>query len=365
MLSGRLFTLIRKELLAQLRDPQSRRLLIMPVLLQLLVFPFAATMEVKNNVLAVQNLDAGSASTELVQRLGRTRAFPELRFLHGEDEVRQTLDEQRALLVLRIPADFSRRLAAGEDAPLQALIDGRRSNAAQVALGYVQSVVDGYAAGRAGARPAVPVVRNWFNVNLDSKWFLLPSLVAIITTLGCLIVTAMSVAREREQGTFEQLLVSPLTPGQIMVGKAVPALLIAIAQASIVLSGAVFAYGIPFQGSLALLYGSIVLYGVALVGIGLLISSLCATQQQAFLGVFFFVMPAILLSGFIAPIENIPEPLRSVTWFNPVRHFLVIARGLYLKGFDAALVWDNAWPLLVIAALTLSLAYAFFQRRSA
>jgi ABC-2 type transport system permease protein len=362
---GRLLTLIRKELLAQLRDPQSRRLLIMPILLQLLVFPFAATMEVKNNVLAIQNLDGGAESIELIQRLGRTRAFPAMLFVIGESEVRQAIDEQRALMVVRIPADFSRKLDAGLPAQLQAIIDGRRSNAAQVAFGYLQTVVDGYAAERIGRPQSLLVVRNWFNPNLDSKWFLLPSLVAIITTLGCLIVTAMSVAREREQGTFEQLLVSPLTPALIMVGKAVPALMIAIVQASIILMGAVFAYGIPFEGSLLLLYAAIVVYGLALVGIGLLISSLCATQQQAFLGVFFFLMPAILLSGFIAPIENIPEPLRSATWFNPVRHFLVIARGLYLKGFDAQLVWFNAWPLLVIAAITLSMAYVLFnQRRS-
>jgi ABC-2 type transport system permease protein len=361
---SRLLTLIRKELLAQLRDPQSRRLLIMPILLQLLVFPFAATMEVKNNVLAVQNLDGGAESVELIQRFGRTRAFPTLLYVYGEADVREVIDNQRALMVVRIPADFSRKLEAGASAQLQAIIDGRRSNAAQVAFGYLQTVLDGYIAERGGRVPSFLVVRNWFNPNLDSKWFLLPSLVAIITTLGCLIVTAMSVAREREQGTFEQLLVSPLTPALIMIGKAVPALMIAIVQASIILIGAVFAYGIPFQGSLLLLYLGIAVYGLALVGIGLLISSLCATQQQAFLGVFFFLMPAILLSGFIAPIENIPEPLRSATWFNPVRHFLVIARGLYLKGFDGALVWSNAWPLLVIAVITLSLAYIFFKRRS-
>jgi ABC-2 type transport system permease protein len=360
----RLLTLIRKELLAQLRDPQSRRLLVMPILLQLLVFPFAATMEVKNNVLAVHNLDSGAASVELIERLGRTRAFPQLQFVYGEADVREVIDDQRALMVLQIPADFSRKLAAGAPAALQAIIDGRRSNAAQVAFGYVQTVLDGYAAERAGRPASFVLVRNWFNPNLDSKWFLLPSLVAIITTIGCLIVTAMSVAREREQGTFEQLLVSPLTPALIMVGKTVPALMIASAQASVIVGGAVFAYGIPFQGSLLLLYLGILAYGLALAGVGLLISSLCATQQQAFLGVFFFVMPAILLSGFIAPIENVPEPLRSVTWFNPVRHFLVIARGLYLKGFDSGLVWTNAWPLLVIATITLSLAYVFFKWRS-
>jgi ABC-2 type transport system permease protein len=360
----RLLTLIRKELLAQLRDRQSRRLLIMPVILQVMVFPFAATMEVKNNVLAVYDLDGGAAANELVQRLAQTRAFPQLLFVHGEAEVRDAIDGQRAMLVVRIPEDFSRKVAAGVPATIEALIDGRRSNAAQLALGYVQTIVDGYAAERGGRRPSAVVVRNWFNPNLDSKWFLLPSLVAVIATIGCLLVTAMSVAREREQGTFEQLLVSPLTPGVIMVGKAVPAIIIAMAQASIVLGAAVFAYRIPFQGSVGLLYLAILLYGLALVGVGLLISSLSSTQQQAFLGVFGFIMPAILLSGFVSPIENIPEPLRSVTWFNPVRHFLVIVRGLYLKGFDARQVWDNAWPLIVIACATASLAYRFFKRRS-
>jgi len=360
----RLRTLVRKELLAQLRDPRSRRLLIMPVLLQLLVFPFAATMEVKNNVLAIHNLDAGPASTELLQRFAQTRAFPKMVFLYSNAQVRKAIDDQDAMLVLQIPADFSRNIAAGTPAHLQAIIDGRRSNAGQVAFGYVQNIVDGFVAERHGQSPSVLALRNWFNPNLDSKWFLLPSLVAVITTLGCLIVTAMSVAREREQGTFEQLLVSPLTPALIMIGKAVPAMLIAIVQASIILSAAVFAYRIPFQGSILLLYLAIVLYGLALVGIGLLISSLCSTQQQAFLGVFGFVMPAILLSGFISPIENMPEPLRSATWINPVRHFLVIVRGLYLKGFDAQLVWTNAWPLLVIAAMTLSLAYVFFKWKS-
>lgn len=361
---GRLLTLIRKELLAQVRDRQSRRLLVLPVLLQLLVFPFAATMEVKNNALAVQNQDGGQASIELIERLGRTRAFPTLRYVYGEAQARAAIDEQRAIILLRIPEDFSRKLAAGAQAPLEAVLDGRRSNAAQVAYGYVQQVVDGFVAELGARAPATVTVRNWFNPNLDSKWFLLPSLVAVIATLGCLIVTAMSVAREREQGTFEQLLVSPLTPGLIMIGKAVPALIIAIAQASVVLAGAVLAYRIPFQGSIALLYVAIVVYGLALVGIGLFISSMCSTQQQAFLGVFGFVMPAIMLSGFISPIENIPEPLRTATWFNPVRHFLVIARGLYLKGFDAQLVWYNSWPLLVIAALTTTLAYAVFRWKS-
>ncbi len=362
---GRLLALIRKELQAQLRDRQSRRLLVLPVILQVALFPFAATLEVRNNTLGVENLDGGAASIELVQRFSRAAAFSRILPLHGEDEVRSALDGQQALLVVRFPPDFSRALAQARPAQMQTLIDGRRSNAAQVAAGYLQVILDDYAAGRGLAPPGLLTGRNWFNDNLESRRFLLPSLIAIITTLGCLIVTAMSVAREREQGTFEQLLVSPLTPGLIMVGKAVPAILVAMVQASIVLAASMFAYRIPFQGSVLLLYACIVLYGVALVGVGLLISSVCATQQQAFLGVFSFVMPAMLLSGFVAPIANIPEPLRSLTWFNPVRHMIVLARGLYLRGFDAGMVAASAWPLAVIAVLTLGTAYFFFRRRLA
>ena len=205
-------------------------------------------------------------------------------------------------------------------------------------------------------------VHNWFNPNLEYQWFILPSLVAIITTIGCLIVTAMSIAREREQGTFEQLLVSPLTPGYIMIGKTIPALIIALMQASIILFASILLYRIPFQGSIMLLYLCLLCYALSLAGIGLLISSVSATQQQAFLGVFGFLMPAILLSGYVSPIENIPEPLQSITWINPVRHFIVISKGIYLKGFDMALVWTDLWPLLVIASITLSLSYIMFKR---
>ena len=160
-------------------------------------------------------------------------------------------------------------------------------------------------------RSAELVVRHWFNPNLDYAWFIVPSLVAIITTVDTLIVTSLSIAREREQGTFDQLLVSPYTPGMIMVGKAVPALLVAMVQATIILIGGVFLYHIPFQGSLALLYASLTAYILALIGFGLFISALCATQQQAVLGVFSFMMPAVLLSGFVAPIDNMPAWMRG------------------------------------------------------
>jgi ABC-2 type transport system permease protein len=363
----RVATLIFKELQALIRDRQARVLLILPVLLQLAIFPFASTLEVKNNTLAVFNQDTGAESAELLQRLSRAKAFTQTLYLHSEENLRRTIDSQEALLVLRFPSDFSRAVAAGRPAAIQAVLDGRRSNSAQVALGYVREILQGYLQDRDRAQQRVAVsqlvTRHWFNPNLDYVYHIIPSLVAIITTLSTLIVITLSVVREKEQGTFDQLLVSPLTPGMIMVGKTVPAMIVAMAQATIILSAGVFVYRIPFQGSLLLLYGSMVFYILALAGFGLLISSICGTQQQGFLGVFSFMMPAILLSGFTSPVENMPPWLQRVDWFNPLRHFIVIVKGVFLKDVTLVTLLQGLWPLLLIAALTLTTANWLFRRR--
>ncbi len=365
----RTLTLVSKELQLALREPQSRALLIMPVLLQLLLFPFAASLEVKNATLAVLNLDGGAQSIELEQRLARTEAFPHLRAAHSQSELAALIDTQQALLALEIPPTFSRDLAAGRPAQILAIVDGRRSNSAQIAFGYASDIVGQLGAELAAAAGQLPtsvaVDRPWFNPNLEYRWFMLPVLVAIITTLGSLIVTALSIAREREQGTFDQLLVSPLTPAYIMVGKTVPALIIALGQGTLVAAAAVFFYRVPMHGSLALLYLCMVCYGLSLAGIGLFISSLCETQQQAFLGVFTFMVPAVMLSGFVAPVENMPLAFRVISWCDPLSHFIVIVKGIFLKGYGPALVWPNLWPLLLIALLTMSLGFWMYRRRVA
>lgn len=366
---NRLLTLILKELQLAFRDPQSRRLLVLPVILQLVLFPFAATLEVKNSVLAILNQDQGAESRELVQRLAVAKAFPKLLFVTSQSEFTRVIDEQRALIGIEFPADFSRALAERRTASMLAVIDGRRSNSAQIALSYAQIVVQDYADERAAAAGQVPasriVVRHWFNPNLEYQWFMLPVLVAIITTLGSLIVTALSIAREREQGTFDQLLVSPLTPGLIMIGKTVPAMLIAFGQATIIALAAVFVYRVPFHGSVLYLYFSMLFYALSLAGFGLFISSICETQQQAFLGVFSFMVPAIMLSGFIAPIENMPFLFQCLAWIDPLSHFIVIVKGLFLKGYDLGLIWPNLWPLLLTTVFTMSAGYWMFRRRIA
>jgi len=361
----RLLRLIRKELQVVMGDKKTRLMLVMPVLLQTLIFPFAATLEVRNATLAVYNQDAGAASQELLQRLSRTPSFTRLLPVHSEAEVQAALDDQTALVLLRIPQHFSRNLAAGAPAPLQILMDGRRSNSAQIAMGYVSQVVQSFGAER-GAHPTSRLVlRNVYNPNLDFKWHVLPSLVAIITTIGCLTVTALSVAREREEGTFDQLLVSPLTPAYIMVGKAVPGVLVALFQGGIIATVAVFGYGVPFSGSLPLLILGLVCYGLALAGVGLFISSISETQQQAFLGVFAFMVPATTLSGYISPIENMTVFFRILAYINPLTYCIRIVKGAFLKGFGFADAWTAIGPLLLISFCTLSIALYLFRRHIA
>ncbi|MEL0576936.1 ABC transporter permease [Pectobacterium punjabense] len=375
----RLWTLIIKELQSLLRDPQTRSILVLPVILQVSLFPFAATLDVTNATIAIYSEDSGPHAVELTQRFAKAKSFSHVLMLHSPQDVAPTLDNQRALLILRFPPQFSRDITNGNSAPLQLILDGRRSNSAQIAANDVQHIVRDYQLALLAARPAQSttnqnnafhnnselVVRHWYNPNLDYKWFVVPSLIAMIATIGVLIVTALSVAREREQGTLEQLLVSPLSTSQIFIGKAVPALIVATFQATIVLLAGILIFHIPFAGSLLLFYTTMLIYGLSLVGFGLLISSLCSTQQQAFIGVFVFLMPAILLSGYVSPVENMPIWLQHITWINPIRHFTDITKQIYLKDADFSIIWGSLWPLFIITLTTGSAAYAIFRRNIA
>lgn len=359
----RLWWLIRKELQALMGNTQGRFLLIMPVLLQTALFPFAATLEVTGNTLAIYDQDGGAQSRELIERLTHMPAFTTVMPVAGEAGMTDAITGQQALIGLIIPQDFSRSLARGDTAKVQLIIDGRRSNGGQVAAGYINQVIARWQSEGKGLPELT--VRHLYNPNIEFSWHILPSLVAIITTIGCLIVTALSVAREREEGTFDQLLVSPLTAGWIMAGKAVPGILVAVGQGTIVALAARFLYQVPFGGSTTLLMAGMVCYGLALAGIGLFVSSLCSTQQQAFLGVFSFMVPAVILSGYVSPIENMPLLFQWLAAVDPLSHFILLLKGVFLKDLGWSAAWPLLWPLLAIAGVSLSLALAMFRRHIA
>jgi len=367
---SRLLTLIIKELRTILRNRESRTMIITPVVLQLAIFPFAATLEISNAKIGIYNEDGGKHSIELIQRLAQAENFPRAAAIWDDHGLERAITNQNVLLAVRFSPDFSRALDQGGNAPVQVVLDGRRSNGGQIALTYIQSILSQYQEELAQERgfgqiSSYPEFRNWYNPNLDYKWFVLPSLVALITQLGVLVFTGLSLAREQEQGTLEQLLVSPLSTWQIFAGKAVPTVIIALFQASIILFAAIFLYRIPFSGALPLFYGAMMVYALSLTSVGLFISALCSTQQQAYIAIVLFGTPTILLSGLISPVENMPVWLQHGNIFNPIRQFVEITKKIYLKGAGFSAIWENMYPMLIVTVCTLIVAYFMFRRKTA
>jgi ABC-2 type transport system permease protein len=364
----RIVTLIKKEVLAVFRDPRNRVALIMPPILQLFLFSFTGTLEVKHVRLGVWNEDYGQAANELVQRLAASPNFDRIKFAHSREDLQTMIDNQQVLLAIAIQPDFSRKFQEEKSAPIQVIADGRKSNASQIAQGYVIQVVNQFVSEQQPANNSTNVQliqRNWFNPNLDYIWFTLPSLAVLITLQICLNVTAMSVAREREMGTFDQLLVSPMQPLEIMAGKSIPALILGLVEATIFILVTVFIFRIPFHGSVLFLYLSLAVFITAMIGIGLSISSIAVTQQQALLGIMTVMFPALLLSGYAAPIENMPGWLQPITYANPLRYIMVVIKGVFLKDMPPVEILNNTWPMAVIAVFTLSFATWLFRRRLA
>lgn len=364
----RIAALTRKELLAVLKDRRARMSLLLPVFVQTLVFGYAASYDLNRVPYVVFAQDRGAAAAALLARFEGSPVFEQVANVQRESRLRAAIDDRRALLGIRIPSDFSRRLAAGRTADLQLIADGRNSNTAGTALGYAQAVVSDFNADwrRAYALPGPParlVARAWYNPNLLTRWDMVPALIGTLTLLQTLMLTAMSVAREREQGTFDQLLVTPLRPVEIMAGKALPAMLIGIVQATGVLLVAQLWFRIPFQGSFLVLYGGLLLFVLAAVGIGLVVSAFCYTMQQAMLFAFVLIMPFSLLSGLATPIANMPRLLQYFTLINPLRYAIDIAQRVYLEGTGAALLLPDLWPLALTAAITLSAASWTFRHR--
>lgn len=364
----RIWTLLIKEILAVWHDKQSRVVLVLPPILQLFVFAWAATLDVKNVPIGILNRDNGAESFELLQRFHGSPIFSSIYYLKSEQEIAPFIDNQQGLMVIHIDEQFSRNLNAQKTAQVQLILDGRKSNTTQILFGYATNILNQYNkdfSAKIGIKTehSELIPRNWFNPNLLYYWYNVPSLCAILSMFTSLSVTALSIARERELGTFDQLLVSPMLPIEILIGKALPAILIGMAEGSLIVLAAIFIFQIPFTGSYFLFYISMLVFVTSIVGVGLFISSLCSTQQQAILGTFIFSSPAVSLSGFATPIENMPGWLQFATQIIPLRYFLVIAKGSFLKAIPAKVVIYNLWQMAIIACITLAAATWLFRKR--
>ena len=375
----RLLAIIRKELITMLRDPRARMSLILPPIIQLFIFSSAATMEVKNISLGIVDLDRGPYAYDIEQRLRGSRSFTKLPLYPSLAAARAALDREQVVGVLVLQSGFSPDLAAGRAASAQLLLDGRRSNAAQITAQYVSGIVAQQGANLTGAPAdasgaqfgaAVPpdaeiAIVNWFNPNLEYTWYMLPNLVGTLSLGVALMITALSVARERELGTFDQTLVSPATPVEIALGKLLPPLLVAVLQATLYLLIVTLLYRVPFRGNLLVFYAAVLAFALACAGVGLFISSLVHTQQQAFLGAFAVLLPFALLSGFATPVENMPGWLQLVTTLNPLAHMLRLMQGLFLKGASLASLAQDLVKLIEIALCTTFAAVLLFSRKAA
>jgi ABC-2 type transport system permease protein len=365
----RLQAMIVKEFWAVLRDPRGRIVLFVPPLLQLFVFGLATTLDVRNFDVGILDRSGGPAAIELASQIAGSPNVGRIVSLHSSEELREAIDRRRVIAALVLEGDFDATIARGGTATAGLVLDGRRSNAAQIVNGYL-----GRIAASAGAtlRPrsvvsanvaAAPVVTHWFNPNLDYFWFTLPSLIVIIGAVSGISITAQSVARERELGTFDQLMVSPLRIHEILIGKMAPPVAVGLVNGTLYLLAAQFIFHVPFTGSLVLFYVSLLMFLLALVGVGMFISAASSTQQQAFLGSFLVAVPLILLSGYASPVDNMPAWLQAVSLGNPARWFLEIVHGVFLKGMPVHDVGIRLVPLLLIAIVTLGLGAWLFRAR--
>lgn len=365
----RLSALVLKELYAALRDPRARWALIVPPILQMLLYAFAATLEVTNVPIGILNEDWGEASRQLASRFERASAFSSIHWFRHISELQPAIDAQNLMVVVHIGQDFSRRLEAGEPATVQILLDGRKSNSAQLVNGYISNIIREFSRERLGIDSGAPEIsmvvdRTWYNPNRDYRTVMVPSLLGTLTMATVLMVVAMSVARERELGTFEQLLVSPLIPFEIAIGKAIPGLVIGMALATLIVVFLAVMFGIFPAGSLLVLYAGLAVFLLAIIGVGLFISSMVATQQQAMLGAMVYMMPAMMLSGFTTPVQNMPAWLQPVAQLNPLTHFLVVVRGVFLRDLPIGLAAERIWPMAIIAVFTLTASAWLFRRRT-
>lgn len=371
----RIAVIVRKELLLALRDPRMRVLLFAPPLLQLLVFGVAVNLDVEDNRIAFIDQDDSPESRELLRQFEGSTYFRPVAFPASEAEIEQLLDRGTVAAGIRVLPGFGLKIRQGGTAAVQILVDGTNSNTAVIVSNYASRVVSNYelelqeerleTLGMAGSSgPAIVLEsRVWFNPSLRSQDYFIPGVVVNIIALTTIILTAMAVVREKEIGTMEQLLVTPIRPVELMLGKTLPFALIGLIDLFLIAAAALLIFGIPFEGSPIFLLAASVLFLLTTLGVGLLISTVSGTQQQAMMGSFFFILPSFMLSGFAFPIGSMPEPVQYLTYLNPLRYYLEIVRGVFLKGTGLAELWHQIAALLIFGTAMVTFSALRFRKR--
>ena len=355
----RIRAILIKEFKQIFRDPRMKTVIFITPLVQIILFGYAANKDINFVPTVIFDRDNSVESRELLRRFTYSKYFVPKQYINSEKEQNFVLDKGLANVVIHIDRGFGRNINAGKDAAVQLAFDGTDSNTAMIVMGYANTVVSNYqydtlkekaeAEGWTEAFPSVDLRdRAWFNGNLVSRNYYLPGVIAIVVTMMSLLLSAMAIVKEKEIGTMEQLTVSPIKPIELIVGKLLPFAVIALIQITLVTLLGVFWFHLPLRGSLLLLLLSTCIYLFTTLGIGLFISTISSTQQEAMMSVFLFFMPTMLLSGFAYPISNMPQVIQWFTFINPLRYFMVVIRSIFLKGIGIEILWVQLVPLLII-----------------
>jgi ABC-2 type transport system permease protein len=364
---------MRKEFLELRQDPRLFGIVIVAPILQLTLLGYAATTDVKDVPIVIADADRSAESRQLISRFDASANFTIVALVSSVSDITPYLEEGRAWMALNIPPDYGRSIAGGRPTSLQVVADGTDSNSTNVALGYARVLIAGYTqdlmAARTG-RPPEPLVnaaiRVWFNPDLESRVFMIPGIVALLLLVVTTNLSAMAIVREKELGTLEQLNVTPLARWELIVGKLIPYAVVGMIDVALVLVVAIFWFEVPMRGSFVLLFAMCGVYLLSTLGLGLFISTISSTQQQAMMTtIFFFMTPMIYLSGFIFPIENMPPWIQPLTYLLPLRYFLIILRDLFLKGVGLETFWPQALALFLWGVVVLSLATLRSSKRLA
>jgi len=372
---NRLRQMLIKEFLQVFRDKRALWVLIGPPIIQMLIFGYAASYEIRHVPTAVLDLDHSQESRDLIARFSATPYFDVRTQLTDREQIREMIDRGQVTVALEIHPGFAALLRKGQTAPLQVIVDGTNSNTALIALGYVNQIAQGYADDHQrdamqrsspfllARLPAVELEsRPWFNPNLESRWFFVPGVIGSLLQVMVIVLTAFAVVREREIGTLEQIMVTPIRPREFILGKTLPFFLIGLFDAGMIGLVGTLWFQVPFRGSLAVLALGLMLFLLCALGIGLFISTVSATQQQAMVTAFFFIMPAITFSGFGFPIASMPRAVQWLTYLDPLRYLLVVLRGVYLKGVGLDLLWPQMAAMAVLGTALLGVSVLRFRK---
>ncbi len=370
----RLKCMLVKEIIQALRDPRMRFILFIIPAVQTVIFGYAVNTDVRNVKTAIYDQDNTRQSRDLVARFQRSGYFLITERIERETRVRELMDRGSVKVILRMNRGFGASLEAGRTAPLQMILDGTDSNTAGIVLNYASRIAAKFSeelqasqlarlTGRAPATAGVQLQsRAWFNENLESSNYYVPAVIANIVLVITMLLSSMAVVREKEIGTMEQMIVTPISKSEFILGKTIPFVLIGFIDVAVITAVSVFWFDVPIRGSLLLLFGSTALFLMSALGFGLFISTVSTTQQQAMMSSFFFIFPAMLLSGFAFPIENMPPVIQYFTYLNPLRYYLVIIRGIFLKGVGPQILWPQMAGLFILGGIILTFAVKRFRK---